>query len=153
MPTSTPDHGIEQSGPALVAGLGCQRGCTAAKLLELIESGLKAHGLEVDAITALASIDLKQDEPGLQELAEKLSVPLIFFSASQMAEYEPQLTHRSPTAFRHTGCLGVAESAALALASQLSKSPATLVIERQKNACATFALASRVDNPLFTHPA
>ncbi|MBX8537538.1 cobalamin biosynthesis protein [Pseudomonas cichorii] len=146
MPTCMPDHGTGQSGPALVAGLGCQRGCPAASLLELIESSLKAHGLEIDAITALASIDLKQDEPGLLELAEQLSVPLIFFSASQMAEYEPQLTHRSPTAFQHTGCHGVAESAALALASQLGKSPATLVIARQKNARATFALASRIDN-------
>lgn len=141
MPTCTPDHTPAQPRPVLVAGLGCQRGCQSTHLLELIESSLKAHALEIGAITALASIDLKQDEPGLLELAEYLSVPLIFFDASQLARYEPQLTHLSPTTFQHTGCHGVAESAALALASQLGNSPATLVIERQKNIRATFALA------------
>ncbi|MFJ4143106.1 cobalamin biosynthesis protein [Pseudomonas sp. NPDC089734] len=127
---------------SLVAGIGCQRGCTATLLLELIERSLQAHGLDISAITALASTDIKQDEPGLLELAERLSVPLIFFSADQLAAYEPQLTHRSPKAFEHTGCYGVAESAALALASQPGKGPATLVISRQKSPQATFALAS-----------
>ncbi|RMQ47642.1 hypothetical protein ALQ04_04260 [Pseudomonas cichorii] len=137
-----PDHAFIQPGPTLVAGLGCQRGCPATHLLELMQDSLKAHGLDLDAITALACIDLKQDEPGVLELAERLSVPLIFFSAAQLAEYESHLTHRSAVAFEHTGCYGVAESAALALAGQAGTGPAILLIERQKSARATFALAS-----------
>ncbi|PTU01742.1 cobalamin biosynthesis protein CobE, partial [Pseudomonas sp. HMWF031] len=48
----------------------------------------------------------------------------------------------SQIAFERTGCYGVAESAALALAEQLTQTPAKLLITRQKYAQATLALAS-----------
>lgn len=123
----------------LVAGLGCQRGCSANALLELIEHSLRDHGLQLQALGALASIDLKSDEPGLFELARQLDLPLRFFSAAQLQPYEAQLTHRSPVAFQHTGCYGVAESAALALASR--SGTAALLIPRVNSQLATFALA------------
>ena len=130
----------EQMRATLVAGLGCQRGCPADVMLELIESSLRVHGLELQDLCALASIDLKNNEPGLLELARRLRLPLTVFSAQQLSSYEAQLTHRSLTAFEHTGCYGVAESAALALASR--SGPARLLIPRTNNRQATFALAS-----------
>lgn len=123
----------------LVVGLGCQRGCSAAALLELIQRSLERHDLRLEDISALASIDLKSQEPGLLELAIQLDLPLSFFSAEQLAVHEPQLSHRSNVAFEHTGCYGIAESAALALASQSGKPE--LQITRQKSSQATFALA------------
>ena len=89
-----------------------------------------------------ASIDLKRDEPGLIELAEQLALPLMYFSSEQLATYQAQLSHHSDIAFERTGCYGVAESAALALAEQLAQAPAKLLIPRQKYAQATLALAS-----------
>lgn len=130
----------------LVVGLGCQRGCPASLLLQLIEQSLQAHGLVTEAITALASIDQKSTEPGLRELAEQLGLPLVFFSAVELAEFEGQLSHRSTLAFTHTGCYGVAESSALALAQRLGSSAGELLIRRQKNQQATFALAGDVTN-------
>jgi cobalt-precorrin 5A hydrolase len=127
-------------GPTLVAGLGCQRGCSARVLIELIESCLLQHELQLQDLGALASIDIKSSEPGLQELAHQLGLPLTFFSAEQLMSHESSLTHRSQTAFEHTGCYGVAESAALALAS--CSGPARLIIPRANNRQATFALAS-----------
>lgn len=57
----------------------------------------------------------------------------------------PVINHNSATApdiaFERTGCYGVAESAALALAEQLAQAPAKLLISRQKYAQATLALA------------
>ncbi|WP_426139326.1 cobalamin biosynthesis protein [Pseudomonas sp. DWP3-1-2] len=132
----TPD----QLQPTLVAGIGCQRGCSARTLFELIEPTLERHGLQLQDLSALASIDIKSNEPGLLELARQLGLPLIFFSSAQLAPFESQLTHRSPLAFQHTKCHGVAESAALALASR--SGPATLLIPRLKSQQATFALAS-----------
>lgn len=128
-------------GSALVIGLGCRRGCPASLLLELIESSLGEYGLEIRAITALASIDLKNSEPGLWALAEHLGLPLVLLKADQLLPYQAQLTHRSALAHARTGCHGVAESAALALASQLGGGPAHLLIERRKSAQATFAMA------------
>jgi cobalt-precorrin 5A hydrolase len=129
------------TAPTLVVGLGCQRGCPASTLLALLDQALQAYNIELRAIRALASIDLKRDEPGLLQLAEQLALPLTVFTSAQLAAYEPQLSHRSEIAFERTGCYGVAESAALALAEQLTQNPAKLLITRQKYAQATFALA------------
>ncbi|KPB49870.1 Uncharacterized protein AC511_2276 [Pseudomonas coronafaciens pv. oryzae] len=109
---------------------------------ELIGNSLEAHGLRLSSVTALASIDLKDQEPGLLELAEQLAVPLVFFNAAQLVAWELHLTHRSAQVFQTTGCHGVAEGSALALAAQLGDGTARLLIERQKSAQVTFALAT-----------
>ena len=129
--------------PVRVVGLGCQRGCSALILRQLMEACLSEHGLALRDVTALASIDTKADEPGLRELADALQLTVAFFSASDLAAYKPSLTHRSDIAFERTGCYGVAESAALAMAERLSGFPATLIIPRRKGAQATFALAGQ----------
>lgn len=125
----------------LVVGLGCQRGCDVHTLLGLLDTALAEGGIERQRITALASLDRKQNEPGLLALAKVLNLPLHCFSATQLAAFEQRLSHKSAVAFAHTGCYGVAESAALALAEQLSHAPARLLITRKKVAQATFALA------------
>ena len=127
--------------PILVIGLGCQRGCPASTLRALLDQTLLAHGIELHRVRALASIDLKRDEPGLLELAGQLGLPLTCFSAEQLAGYAQRLSHRSEIAFERTGCYGIAESAALALADQLGTMPATLLIPRQKGPKCTLALA------------
>lgn len=129
------------AAPTLVVGLGCQRGCPVSTLRALLDQALQAHQIELQAIQALASIDLKRDEPGLNELAAQLGLALTCFSSAELAHYQSRLSHQSEIAFERTGCYGVAESAALALAEQLGHAPAKLLIPRQKYAQATFALA------------
>ncbi|MCW2271423.1 cobalamin biosynthesis protein CbiG [compost metagenome] len=125
----------------LFVGLGCRRGCPVDTLGNLLEHTLKAHGLPLAAVAGLASIDLKRDEPGLIQLASRLGVPVVFFSAAQLSAFEPRLSHRSDVAFAHSGCYGVAESAALALAEQVA-GPAHLQVTRTLHADAILALAS-----------
>ena len=129
------------TAPILVVGLGCQRGCPVNTLRALLDQALQAHQIGLNQIKALASIDLKRDEPALIELAAQLALPLMYFSSEQLAGYQPQLSHHSQIAFERTGCYGVAESAALVLAEQLTNAPAKLLISRQKYAQATLALA------------
>lgn len=129
------------AAPSVVVGLGCQRGCPASTLRALLDQVLQAHRIELKAIKALASIDLKRDEPGLHELAAQLALPLLYFTSAELAAYEQRLSHHSQIAYERTGCYGVAESAALALAEQLIQAPAKLLIPRQKYAQATLALA------------
>ena len=129
------------TAPTLVVGLGCQRGCPVETLRALLDQTLDAQRIDLGQIRALASIDLKRDEPGLLALAAQLGLPLTCFSSQQLAPYAPQLSHRSAIAYERTGCYGVAESAALALAEQLARSPAKLLVPRQKYAQATLALA------------
>ncbi len=97
--------------PTFVIGLGCQRGCPASTLRALLDQALQAHRIELQAVKALASIDLKRDEPGLQELAAQLALPLLYFSSEELATYQQRLSHHSQIAFERTGCYGVAESA------------------------------------------
>ena len=125
----------------LFAGLGCRRGCPADALAGLLQRTLHAHNLPLATLAGLASIDLKRDEPGLLQLAAFLNLPLQFFSAVHLAPFEPRLSHRSEVTFRHSGCHGVAESAALALAEQHGDHPARLHITRIAEDNMTLALA------------
>ncbi|MFI8372547.1 cobalamin biosynthesis protein [Pseudomonas helleri] len=134
-------------GPILVIGLGCRQGCSAVHLIALIEQSLDKAGLALSAISALASIETKQHEPGLLQVAAQLNFRLEVFSAEQLAPFSSRLSHHSTIAFEHTGCYGVAESAALALAEQLGDGPASVLITRQKSSAATFALACARQKP------
>ena len=129
------------SAPVLVMGLGCRQGCSADDLWALIEASLWEAGIALNAICGLASIEHKRAEPGLIELGARLALPLTVFSAERLAPYAPQLSQRSAVAFEQTGCFGVAESSALALAGQLAGTPARLLITRKHSPVATFALA------------
>ncbi|WP_041022744.1 cobalamin biosynthesis protein, partial [Pseudomonas sp. SHC52] len=48
------------NGQVLVVGLGCQRGCPASVLRALLDETLLTHGIALEEVTALASIDLKR---------------------------------------------------------------------------------------------
>jgi cobalt-precorrin 5A hydrolase len=133
--------------PVWVAGLGCERGCPAELMHELLERTLAAHGVELGALGALASIDLKRDEPGMRTLAERLGRPLAFYPAEALRAVEHRLTQRSEHVFRATGCYGVAEAAALVHAAALAGADAELVVPKQKNTRATVALARAYRSP------
>ena len=69
-----------------------------------------------------------------------LGLPLLLYDARQLLPFEPLLSHRSAVAHAHSGCWGVAESAALAMASQ-HLGTAKLRVTRQVLGPATLALA------------
>ncbi|MEB6587703.1 MULTISPECIES: cobalamin biosynthesis protein [Pseudomonas] len=126
--------------PAFYAGFGCRRGCPADTLHTLLRQALDNRGLASADLQGIASIALKADEPGLRQLAERLDVPLVLYDVALLQPYEAQLSHRSAVAHAHSGCWGVAESAALALASQ-RLGTARLLLTRQVLGPATLALA------------
>lgn len=125
----------------IVAGLGCRRGCTAAELRELLEKTLAQLALPLTALHGLASSAVKRDEAGLLQLAADLGLPLDFYSAEQLAFYEPQLSEGSERVRELTGAASVAEASALAGAAKLSDRPASLIYSKQRSAAATLAIA------------
>lgn len=56
----------------LVVGVGCRRGISGAQILETIHTVLAENNLTAKDIYALATIDLKADEPGIHEAARAL---------------------------------------------------------------------------------
>lgn len=68
----------------LVIGIGCKRGTSAAHIEECVTRFLKDNGLSMLSVRALASIDLKGDEPGLLAFCERFRFPLLTYSAGEL---------------------------------------------------------------------
>ncbi|WP_213881405.1 cobalamin biosynthesis protein [Pseudomonas sp. dw_358] len=125
---------------ALILGVGCRRGCDDAQLAALLDRVLLAHGLQGLPVVAVATIASKADEPALQGLARRLGCPLLVFSPAQLLRHTEQLSQRSERVFQATGCYGVAEGAALAMAGQMGVERPRLRVTRQASDAATLAV-------------
>ncbi len=98
------------------AGIGCRRACPIEALQALLDAALERAAIERCNLTALATIDAKQEEPALRQLAQELGLELRAWPAHALRAFEHRLTTRSERAFAQFGCYGIAESAALATA-------------------------------------
>jgi cobalt-precorrin 5A hydrolase/precorrin-3B C17-methyltransferase len=121
----------------LALGVGCERGCTAEELTQLVAATLAEHGLAGGAVAAVVSLDLKADEPAVHALAAHLAVPARFFTPAELLAETARLATPSDAVFRETGCYGVAEGAALATVG----AEGTLIVAKQKSRRATCAVA------------
>jgi cobalt-precorrin 5A hydrolase/precorrin-3B C17-methyltransferase len=128
--------------PTLAIGVGSERGIAAAELEALIRDTLKSHDLSPHAVACLATLDLKEDEAAMHEVAETLGVPLRFFAADALAAETPRLKTPSAAVERAVGVAGVAEAAALAAAGAGSR----LIVPKVKSARATCAIARATGN-------
>jgi len=99
----------------LILGMGCDRGASLETLLTAVDQALAQIDQNCDAVTALASIDKKNDEVALLALAQQQGWPLHFFSAEQLAQVE--VPNPSAVVLKYMGTPAVAEAAAL-LAAQ-----------------------------------
>lgn len=126
----------------LVAGFGCRHGCLEAQVWALLHQALLLIGAQPEDLQGLATFERRAQERGLLAVAQVLALPLVGYGTSTLAGFEPQLSHRSAVSWRHTGCYGIAESAALGHCGHLYGGAPRLVVPRLHNAYATVALAS-----------
>lgn len=68
----------------VTAGIGCRKGISPEAVEELLEKVLKEHRIPVKAIEKICSIDIKKEEAALKQLADKLGVPFVVFSAEEL---------------------------------------------------------------------
>jgi cobalt-precorrin 5A hydrolase/precorrin-3B C17-methyltransferase len=125
----------------IVLGAGCARGADPEEMWENALDTLAAAGLAPGAVAAVATLDLKADEPALNALAERLGAPLRLFTAAELEAETPRLATPSEVVFAEVGCHGVAEGAALAAAGPR----AVLAAPKRKTAATTVALARAPD--------
>ncbi|MDR6980161.1 cobalt-precorrin 5A hydrolase/precorrin-3B C17-methyltransferase [Streptomyces sp. 3330] len=97
--------------PSLVVGVGASRGAPVDEVLGLVEGGLREAGLSVRSLAELATVDAKADEPGIVEAARRLGVPVVTYSAGELAGVEVPNPSDAPLAA--VGTPSVAEAAAL----------------------------------------
>lgn len=131
---------------AYVLGVGCARNADPAELRALVQETLAEAGIAPGALAAIATLDLKADEPAMNELARAYGVPLRLFTAGELETQTDRLANPSEVVFAEVGTHGVSEAAALAAAGP----EASLAVEKRKTANTTCALA-RVPR-VITHP-
>lgn len=127
--------------PVYAVGMGCERHCPMDELERLLMACLDQAGLTLDAVFSINSIDIKADEVGLIELAEKLGKPFQTWNVPQLSTMESLLSTRSEYVFNTVGVYGVAESAALYAVQVQTGAPPELVLNKQKTKKATCAIA------------
>jgi cobalt-precorrin 5A hydrolase / precorrin-3B C17-methyltransferase len=125
--------------PSLVVGLGSSRGVQPAEIDALIDQALATADLSPRSVSTAATVDLKQNEPGLIAAVSKRGWPLAFFPAADLAEVP--VPNPSDAVRAAVGTPSVAEAAALLAASH--ENPATLIVPKQISPHATVAIARR----------
>jgi cobalt-precorrin 5A hydrolase len=97
----------------LFAGIGCKRGTAAAAIISFVQKVFSAQNISPLRIRAICTIDIKRGEAGLEEAAEALGAPLLFFSAQELnaaaGDFSP-----SEYVLKVTGTDNVCERAAAA---------------------------------------
>ncbi|QIN79540.1 precorrin-3B C(17)-methyltransferase [Rubrobacter marinus] len=117
--------------PSLVVGVGCSRGATEDEILNLLRATLRRAGLSGKSVAALASVDVKADEPGLLRAAESLGVPVRFRGARELAGIE--VPNPSSVVEGAVGTPSVAEASVIAAGAEL-------LVEKEKSRNATVAI-------------
>ncbi|WP_043685214.1 precorrin-3B C(17)-methyltransferase [Streptomyces xylophagus] len=97
--------------PSLVIGVGASKGAPVDEVLGLVEGAVRDAGLSLASLAELATVDAKSDEPGIVEAAQRLGVPLVTYSAEELAAVEVPNPSEAPLAA--VGTPSVAEAAAL----------------------------------------
>lgn len=101
----------------LACGIGCRRGTSAEEIQVAIEAARVNAGF-VGHIAVLVTETTKVEEPGLQEVARRLGVALVSFSAEELRGVAGSVPTFSETALQHKGTPSVAEAAAVLAAGK-----------------------------------
>jgi len=110
--TILPQHTVTYRPKSLVVGIGCNRGTAAGVIEEALTAILSTHGLSMESIGQLATIDTKKNEPGLLEFSRKKSLRIDFFESACLAKtaFPSPVSH---AALKYVGAPSVCESAAV----------------------------------------
>lgn len=87
-PSTNPDAPLRLIPHCVILGMGCRKGKSYEELRDFAEGTLQELGLDREAVCAIASIDVKKEEPGLVSLAADLGVPLQTFNAEELEKTE-----------------------------------------------------------------
>ncbi len=106
------DHTLWLIPRCIVIGIGCKRNTPASAIAQLVDDTLRQYSLYPEAVAAVASIDLKADEPGLLEFCRSRELPFYTFSAEALKSLEGDFTP-SPFVEGKTGVDNVCERSAV----------------------------------------
>ena len=121
--------------PTLVAGIGCNRDTSMEEMKGVLFKTFEKFSLARQSLKYIASIDIKNDEIGLIDLAKDLDLPIRFFSREELNQVEDIKTP-SNMVKKHIGVKSVCEAAAI-----LASSHGKLIVPKQIMGNVTTAIA------------
>jgi cobalt-precorrin 5A hydrolase len=119
----------------IAIGAGCRKGCPADEIVALIREALKTVPGEL--AQGLFTMAEKRGEPGLEQAAAELELPLVFLDKAMLRLVAGEARSHSRRVEEMYGLPSIAETAALAGAGQ----GAILLVARRASASATCAIA------------
>ncbi|MDW7684103.1 MAG: cobalt-precorrin 5A hydrolase [Bacillota bacterium] len=123
--------------PNLYVGVGCRRGVAAERIITAIRTVLSRFNLAEGCLAGLASLEAKKDEPGLLLAAEKLNVPVCFYSREDILALQAPV-QASAFVQEKMGVKAVCEPAAM-----LAAGSQRLLVPKQKMDGITVAVAEQ----------
>ncbi|MBR0254023.1 MAG: cobalt-precorrin 5A hydrolase [Synergistaceae bacterium] len=118
----------------LILGTGCNRGTDINEFENAALRFLNEAGVSILSLKALASIDIKSNEPALIKFAENHKIPFLTFSAKELSELEGNFT-KSERVLKVTGVDNVCERACIKAGGEGT------VLMRSKIICGGITLA------------
>jgi cobalamin biosynthesis protein CbiG len=94
-------------------GIGASKDIDARELAGLVREVAARHGVDLQSAT-LATIEARDDEPGLRDAARLLDMALVFLSLENLRARDKDVLTRSARVEELFGVGSVAEAAALA---------------------------------------
>ncbi|AJG99784.1 cobalamin biosynthesis protein CbiG [Clostridium beijerinckii] len=92
----------------IVLGVGCRKGTTYEKLYDFVNANLIKYNLDIRAVSAIVSVDIKANEEGIIELAERINCPFKTFSKDEIKTVQDKYD-KSEFVFKTLGITGVCE--------------------------------------------
>lgn len=126
-----PDEKTMQLIPrCIVAGIGCKKGTSSDKIEQAVQDAFAKAGLRMEALCAVASIDLKKEEAGLLEFCETRNVPFETYAAEEL-QAVPGTYSASEFVSGVTGVDNVCERSAVKYASEHGMNQGEQLLGRQ----------------------
>ena len=114
----------------IVAGVGCKKGIPVDKIEHAVQDAFAKAGLRMEALCAVASIDLKKEEAGLLEFCETRNVPFETYAAEEL-QAVPGTYSASEFVSGVTGVDNVCERSAVKYASEHGMNQGEQLLGRQ----------------------
>lgn len=102
-------------------GIGCRRGKSFEEIEKAVNGFLSENKIDISLISAISSIDLKKDEMGIRQFADKSRLPFVIYSSEELLSLGDGFSS-SEVVKEKIGIDNVCERAAVAAAVQFSES-------------------------------
>lgn len=124
----------------IVAGVGCKKGTPVDKIEHAVQEAFAKAGLRMEALCAVASINLKKEEAGLLEFCETRNVPFETYAAEEL-QAVPGSYSASEFVSGVTGVDNVCERSAVKYASEHGMNQGERLLRKQAYGGVTVALS------------